>query len=509
MKEIVAKRGIRDGRFSVNLLCSGISHAVSAGIAFFLTPFLIRGIGIETYGFYPIALEIMAIVGLCMGLINSTANRYVAVEYAGGRKEEARKYASTVFGTGLVFALLLLVPLAMFVVFSDRFLDVPRGAEQEIKLFFGLMLLAGLTDATTSVFGASYETSNRLDFRAVQELTAVFVKALLLWFLLSGVFPVSIVGVGIAVLASSVAGATVRFFMARFLSPELLPRLRFFSFSALRRVLVSGVWYSINEFGGWITQGGFLLLVNTTLGAETAGVYSLALTASRVLGGVMTVLAGVFLPTAMRQFASGDREALCEEILRAQKLIGFFTLVGVSMTVGFLKEFLAFWLGVGNTQLLRYLTVLAIVPMLSVATALPLFHLSVVMNRLRRMALLYAASALLGGALSAALIFFAELGVFGVAAVAFAVRVLWYSVFMPFYAARLLGVEPLRLFSPILRAYLGAGVSVGIIFALKSVCRLSSLPSILLVVAVSLCVVLLVGFVSVYGKVKERINLKI
>lgn len=509
MNETVKTRRIRDGRFTANLLCSGISHTVSVGIAFFLTPFLIRRLGIETYGFYPIALEIMAVVGLLMGLLNSTANRYVTVEYAGGRKGEARTYASTVFGSGLALSGFLLVPLSLFVAFCDRFLDIPRGVEGEIKLFLALMLVAGLIDAATSVFSASYEASNRLDFRSAQELTVVFVKALLLWFFLSGVFRVSIVGVGVAVLASSIVGALVRFFMARFLTPELLPKLRLFSFSSLKRLLASGTWYSVNEFSGWITQGGFLLMVNVFLGSEEAGVYSLALTASRVLGGGMMMLAGLFLPTAMKQFATGDREALLSEILRGQKLIGFCSLVGVSMTVGFLKEFLSLWLDMGNTQLLRHLTVMAIVPILSVGVALPLFHLTVVTNRLRRMALLYAAAALLGGALSVGLIFFTEAGIFGVASVSFGVRVLWYSVFLPFYASHLLGVEPLRLLLPILRTYLGAGISVGVILALKSVCRLSSLLSIFIVAAVSFCAVLLVGFIAVYGKVKERINLKI
>lgn len=250
-------------------------------------------------------------------------------------------------------------------------------------------------------------------------------------------------------------------------------------------------------------------MINVFLGSEDAGVYSLALTASRVFGGGMMMLAGLFLPTAIKQFAAGDREALLAEILRGQKLIGFCSLVGVSMTVGFLKEFLSLWLDVGNTQLLRHLTVMAIVPILSVGVALPLFHLAVVTNRLRRMALLYAATSLLGGALSLGLIFFTDAGIFGVALVSFSVRVLWYSVFLPFYASHLLGVEPLRLFLPILRTYLGAGISVGVILALKSVCRLSSLPSILIVAAVSLCAVLLVGFIAVYGKLKERVNLKI
>ncbi len=506
MNEAVKKKRTKDRRLGINLICGGVSHLISAGIAFFLTPFLIRRLGIELYGFYPIALEVMAVAGLVMGILNSTARRYVAVEYAAERKKEAKEYFSTVFWAGVLLSAILVIPFMLFVLFSDSFLDMPRGQAGEIRLFLALMLLSGLADAATAIFGASYETSNRLDFRAVQELTAVFVKAILLWFLLSGVLPISIVSVGIAVLVSSIVAACIRIFMARLLTPDILPKWRAFSLAALRRVLSSGTWYSVNELAGWITAGGFLILVNVGFGAEAAGVYSLALTASRVFGGVMIMLAGVFIPTAVRQFAKGDGEALCADVIRGEKLVGFFTLVGVSMTVGFLKEFFSLWLGAENTQLLRLLTVMAILPMLSVSCSLPMFNLAVVMNRLKRMSLLYAAGALIGLAVSLLLALWTDFGILGIAMVSFAVRVLWYSIFMPLYTARLLCAEPLRLILPILRTYIGAALSVGIIFALKSVCQISSLLALLLVMAVCLCAVLIIGFFAVYGRM--RLTLK-
>lgn len=502
MNEAVKKKRVGEGRLGINLVCSGVSHLISAGIAFFLTPFLIRKLGIELYGFYPIALEVMAVVGLAMGILNSTAGRYVAVEYAVERKKEARAYFSTVFWSGLFLAAFLLIPAMAFVVFGDFFLDMPTTAKGEIKLFLALMLLAGLTDSATAIFGASYETSNRLDFRAAQQLASVFVKGILLWFLLSGVLPISIVSVGAAVLVSSIVAACIRFFMARHLTPEVLPRWRAFSFAALRRVLASGTWYSVNELGTWITAGGFLILVNVSFGAEEAGVYSLALTSSRVFGGVMIMLAGAFIPRAARQFAKGENEALGADVIRGEKLVGFFTLVGVSMTVGFLKEFLSLWLGSENTQLLRLLTVVAIVPMLSVSCALPLFNLAVVMNRLRRMSLLYVAGALVGVAVSLALALWTNVGILGIAMVSFAFRVLWYSIFMPLYASRLLRTEPLKLILPILRTYVGAALSIGLIFALKSVCRLSSLLALVIVMAVSLSASLVIGFFAVYGRMR-------
>ena len=506
MNEATAeKKKVGDGKLGMNLICGAGSHLISAGIAFFLTPFLIQRLGIEMYGFYPIALEAMAVFGLAMGLLNSTAGRYIAVEYAGGRKREAKEYFSTVFFSGVLFVLFLLIPLAIFIVFCNTFLDMPIERTGEIKLFLLLMLLSGLTDSVSAVFGASYETSNRLDFRAAQEVFAVFVKALLLWFLLSGIFPISIVSVGVAVFISSAVSAVVRFFMARVLTPDILPARSFFSLTACKRVLASGTWYSLNELGGWLTGGGFLILVSVGYGAADAGVYSLALTASRVFGGVMMMLAGVFIPTAVRRFAKGEREALIDEIIKGEKMIGFFALVGVSMTVGFLREFFEVWLGEQNTLSLRLLTVFAVVPMLSVSCALPFFNLAVVMNRLKKMSLLYVSEALFGFAATLVLVVFSNVGILGVAAVAFAVRLFWYSIFMPFFAARLLGTEPIRLIFPILKTYVGATVSIGIILALKSLCRISSVFSLILVMAVSFCSVLVVGFFTVYGKLKTKI----
>jgi O-antigen/teichoic acid export membrane protein len=504
MNKATTKKRILGGRIGANLICGGISHLISAVIALVLTPFLIRRLGIEMYGFYPVALEAMAVLGLLMGMLTATAVRYVSVEYAGGRRKEAGRYFSTVFFGALLFSAVLAVFSLLFVIFGDRFLNMPQGEVGGIKLFFALMMLSCLIDAVTSVFGAGYVISGRLDLRAVQELSAVLVKAVLLWFLLSGVWTVSVVSVGVAVLASSVASACIRIWLSHVLVPDVVPRWRDFSRAYLWRVLSSGIWYSVDELGGWLTGGGFLMLVNVVYGLEKAGVYSLSLTAARVFGGVLLMLTGVFVPTVTRQFADGDRDALLADVLRCMRMVGFFALVGISMAVGFLNEFLALWLGAENTPLLRLLCVFSLVPMLAVACALPLFQLSVIMNKLRKMALLYVSGSLLGLAAALGLAVFTEVGIYGVSAVAFAVRVVWYAVCMPFFGARLLSCEPMRLLLPVLRTHAGGALSVGVIMVLKSVCRIDSLPVLIFLMAVSLCAVLVIGFLSVYGARKLK-----
>lgn len=488
------------GRLPFNLICGGISHLLSAAIALFLTPLLLSRLGVELYGFYRTALEAVTILGLFSGLLGSTVSRYVAVEYAAGRRENAKQFFSTVFWGQLALLGILAVPSVLFVVFCDSFLEIPNESLTAVRWLFVWMLGAGFVDAGSSVFGSVYTATGRLDFRAAQELSAVLVKAVLLWVLFGGTMGVSPVGVGVAIFVSSVVGAILRVILARWLLPEFSPSPKYCKLAALKRVAASGIWYSVYELGTWLPSGAFLLVASLFLGAEQAGVFSVSLTASHFFGGIIAMLAGLFIPSTAKRYAVGEHEALTDDVIKGEKLVGFFSLIGVSLTVGFLPEFFEFWLGAENTPLLRLLTVLMVVPCLSAAGALPIFNLAVVMNRLWRIALFYVGGSLLGLGAAIGISYFTELGVLGLGVLAFGVRVLWHSVFMPLIAGRLLGINPLRFYLPVLRTYLGAALSVVGIWGFKHLCVIGSVFSLAAVAFVCACAVGVVGYLCVYGR---------
>ena len=87
--------GRRSERTVFNLLCGIAEHAVSACIALIITPFLIKRLGIELYGLYPIVLEISAFFGIAFGIVNSTSSRYIAIEEEQGNADNASKYFSS------------------------------------------------------------------------------------------------------------------------------------------------------------------------------------------------------------------------------------------------------------------------------------------------------------------------------------------------------------------------------------------------------------------------------
>lgn len=504
MNEITVRERAPERRMAVNMICNLGSHFISAAIAFFLTPFLISELGLEVYGFYPVAIELMAVFALVSGLLNSTATRYVTIEVAGGREENARRYFSTVFFANIALSGLLMLPMAVAILLCNRYLNVPVGLVGELRIFLLLMLGSVLVDGIFSVFSAAYSVSERLDLRAGGQLVATLVKAGLLWVLLGIWRSPSIVSIGVAVLAASFAAGLVSLMMSRHLCPLLAVSAKDVFRPYLRQVVASGFWYSFSRFGVFLITGAFLFAANLLYGAKIGGAYSVALTVSRVLSGVLTVLAGLFMPVMEKRFASGDHGALVGTVTKGQKTVGYFALVGVAMCIGFCREFFSLWLGAENTPTLRLLTVLLVLPALSVASALPILDLALVMNRMRRLSLFFVGGALLGLSAAIACGVFFHASVLVMAAVSAGVQLVWYSGVLPLVAGRLLSTEPLAFYLPVLRTYLGCAVAVGFVVFVKSVFSVDSWLRLAVMLGVCLLAVMAMGYLILFGKPKLK-----
>ena len=492
-------------RVAFNMICNTATHLLSTVIAFFITPFLIAKIGIEAYGFYPISTEVVALFGMFTGVVNSTAGRYITIEDARGNRRDANKYFSTVFFTNVLLCVILLIPMGLFVGFADRILSVPRGFVSEIRIFFALVLGSVIVNALASAFGSAYFLSNRIDLRSGQELLAVLLKAAVLFGLLGSGFSSSIVSVGIALLSANVAGAVIQLLMCRRLAPELSLSVYSVSKAHAKRVLTSGVWYTLDRFGAFLMTGALLLVCNMVFSAEGVGIYSVSLTASRFLSGVLFMLAGVFLPITAKRFARGEDEILRAEIIRNQKITGYLASVGVAVGVGFCGEFFSLWIPEHNSPLLRLLTVLSILPAVAVACALPIVDLGVVMNRMRRLSLLFVGSGLLTLATIIFVACFTPAGVIGVAVISCLAQLVWYAVLVPLFAGRILKTGVWKFYQPILRCFAASAVSIGLILGVKAVASVDSWLTLSVIGVVCVIASLVVNFLLVFGKPKIKI----
>ena len=78
----------------VNMVASLVNFAVSVGIGLVLTPYIVRSIGAEAYGFIGLANTFVSYAQLLTIALNSVAGRFITVAYHEGDEAKANGYYS-------------------------------------------------------------------------------------------------------------------------------------------------------------------------------------------------------------------------------------------------------------------------------------------------------------------------------------------------------------------------------------------------------------------------------
>lgn len=502
MNNVVTKNKEFRGGVILNLLCTVGEHIVSGLVAFLLTPYLIGSLGMELYGLYPIVLEFSAIFGIVFGVVNSTSGKYIAVEAEKGNDSDASKYFSSAFYSNLALSVFLTLPMLALAFLGGRFLEIPSGYESGIRTFMILSFASVIVDAVANAFVSVYFITNRLELRAVAGLFGVGAKAATL-FTLFYFFKPSLVSVGVALLLSSavIGAVNVTMFIKYCKRVELSFHL--VSFAHIKRLTASGFFYSVNRIASVLVSGGFLVVANILLAPSLSGEYSVAYTFINAVCGILMTVAGVFVPMNSRHFARGEGNRLHDGLLRDEKILGFVSAAIFSVSVALGQSFFSLWLGGAATKSLVNVAFVLLVPVLSMSCALPIVNVGMIMNRTRKLSLLF----LCGGFLSLAMGFLVagltNFGGVGIAIVSALSQMIWYSVAVPCFAGRAFSRSPKAFFVPILKTYFAAAVSLIASLALCSVCTVRNWLEFLIVgmsvAAISFCLSFFVIFKDFRG----------
>ena len=503
MNELSLAGRRRSGKTVLNLICSLLEHGVSACLALVITPLLVRKLGIELYGLYPIVLEISALLGIAFGIVNSTSGRYIAIEEEQGNTDNASKYFSSVFIANVIIGAVMLLPMVAVVRSADVFLEIPADSLTDARTFMCLVFASVLVDALASAFGSVYYVTNRLDIRSGQQLAAAVTKALVLG-LFFGVFEASLTSVGAAIFASAAVSAVIQIFVFGKLASGIKLSFSCFSLGMTKRLAASGFWYSVNRLASVMMCGGLLVLTNAFFLPSVSGQYSLAFVAVNALGGVIMVLAAVFVPVSAKHFARGEQNRLRDSLARDQKIVGFFAAVAVSVFISFCDEFYRLWLGDEPDRLLLSLSVMLVTPVLSLACATPIINVGMVINRTRKLSLFFLCGGLLSLAAALGVIFYTDVGIYGVALTSCLSQVIWYSVAVPFFAARVLRCSPKIFLKPVLRTFFAAAAALAFCLALGAVCQIKMWVELFIVAGAAAVISAVIAFFCVFKSFRIR-----
>ena len=70
----------RNKQLAINMSANFIAYIVNFGISFFLSPYIVKNIGVDAYGFIGLANNFITYAGLITIAVNSLAGRFVTVK---------------------------------------------------------------------------------------------------------------------------------------------------------------------------------------------------------------------------------------------------------------------------------------------------------------------------------------------------------------------------------------------------------------------------------------------
>lgn len=488
------------GGFQVarTMLALGLAAGLNYLISFFLTPYITETVGIEIYGFVSIAKNFVQYAQIFTVAMTAFVVRYIFVSYDRGDRLEAQSYySSSMAGCAVIAGGIFLIMLPV-IGNLERFLNIPAGAEESVKLLFVLIFFNFVMQTVAVPLGSSVYIRNRLDIKGVIQILAYAADAAVLILLFRFCEPaVWYVGVGAA--ASGVI--TVLCFAG--LSKKLTPDLRFSGKAVdYRKVFLmvkNGIWDSLNSLGNTLNSGLDLIISNLMLDGTTTGQISVAKTIGSMFSGLYQLIFQAFQPNMLKAYSSGDRGYFMKELTKAVKVCGGFSNILLAGFIALGQVYYRLWMPEQDGQTLYALTVLTVITGLTGGAMFPIYYVNTLTVKNKVPCLVTIGGGVLNVAGMYVLLKCTDMGAYAVVITTAVIMIGINLFFNPVYAARALGVSAW----PIYRTLLGHLASAAVMIVVFRLMASALNPSGWVGLILSAAVMAAVGVV-IHGLIQGR-----
>ncbi len=459
-------------RTIVNIVCSVFVLITNVAINLVLSPFIVETIGVEANGFVTLANNCVTYAQLITTALSSMAARFVTIERARGNHEKANLYYNSVFWGNLVVAVLLIVPAAACIIWLELVFDVPPDILMDVKILFAFVFVNFFVSTALPKWDCGPFAANRLDRSYIPQALAMLVRCIVLFAMFAFLAPhVWYVGLAASVMTAITLIANAR--NTHVLTPELRIGLkrgkRCFSISALKELLFSGVWNSIQSVGNMLLSGLDILVSNVLLGATAMGVVSLSKTLPTLMQQLSSSICNALAPELTIAYAKGDREGLLKSINRAMTLTSCIMTVPLAGIVVLADRFYRLWVPSQDANLLWALTALAVLGYAFTSGTQILYNVFTIVNKVRPNAIAVLASGAASIVVTLVLVRFTPLGVFAIAGVSTVMNLIRNMAFTLPATARYLGYRWYQFYPQVAKTTVSTLMLVILGFVVKSV----------------------------------------
>lgn len=490
----------------INMMASAITYVVSFFTGLFLSPYIVKNVGVEAYGFVSLADSFVSYASLSGIALNALAGRFITIYYHKNDIEKTNRYYSSVFFANCVLSCVIFVILATVWINLESIISIPADILWDVKILFAALFINCIVTMVGSVFTVATFATNKLYIESCRTIESQAIRAFALLCLFSFFTPhVWYLGVTALITGIYCFGFNIRY-MKLFL-PELKLHKKYFDIKSVIELVKSGVWSLINQVGALLLDGLDLLITNIFIDSMSMGMLSLAKVIPSIIRGIIGSIANVFTPNLTIYYAQGKKEEFFSYLKQSMKIMGVLTNFPIIILVVCGKDFFRLWQPTQNAEQLQILSVLTISSFIINGGVNCLYSVFTILNKLK----VNSIAMVLSGAISAFITFIlvknTTLGIFAVAGTSSVITVIRNLFISIPYAARCLDLEWTDFYKDVFRPILYFAVSVLIG---SNICDIITVSNwLMLIVKSFVCgiISLLVGLFVILNKSDRRVLL--
>lgn len=497
---------MKNKRLVINMIANMIAFGISMTMTFFLTPFLIKNVGTDAYGFVPLANQFISYANIIVMALNSMAARFITLKVVEENYEDVNIYFNSVLFSNIIISVILAIPIFFIIKYLQNILDIPTFLIGDVKILFTLVFISMLFSILTSVFEVATFCKNRIDLKSYRDvIMSVIRSGLLLGFFMF--FDPSIIYIGIV----NIIITLLTFFTAIYFTKKLILEIQinksFFRVSAIKELLSAGVWNSFNQLSSLLLSGVDLLIANIMLGSTMGGVYSIVQILPNFIKSFISMILGVFMPQITIAYGKKDRELLIKEIYNANKILALLISLALTFLLVYGDIFFKLWVPTENNEMLHRLSILIILPMIISGGINILFNVFTVTNNLKVPSIVMFGTGVINIVLVFILLKTTNLGIYSIPICSGVLGVIRNCIFTPIYASKCIGAKWNAFYKDILNGIIFIIINSIIFITARHVFIIDSWIKLIIVsCVVSIICLLINGIILVREKDTKKLN---
>lgn len=485
----------------INLISNILTFVVNMAISLFLSPYIVKTIGADAYGFVALANNFVSYAQITTIALNSMAGRYITIKIHQSDEKTANIYYTSVILSNIIMSVLIGAISIVVVIYLQYLIKIPANIFFDIKILFFVMFLNFIISILTTTHSVAVFIKNRLELSAIRDIVSNIIKVGLLVGLFT-IFKPNIVFVGIASLGLILTSALFNIIYKNRLLPSLKFKIENFKFWAIKELLVSGLWNSITKLSQVLLDGLDLWICNLFISPQMMGILSLTKIVPTAIGTLIATLAGIYAPQFTIDYAKGDYTGLSKSVKNSIRNLGVIINVPIVLFIIFGREFYAIWQPTINTAFLYNLTLLNMGVYVISASINTLYNIFTVVNKVKVNSLVMLANGVLSVLLVFILLKTTNLGVYAIAGVSCILGIFRNLFFTPIYCAKCIKQKIGTFYPYILKSIISALIISIPCLIIKEIFPSTNLMTLIFSMIISLIIGLIVN-VFVYYKPSE------